>query len=111
MTDDPASTSGTEGARELLEHSQHVLTDLMAGLSAMSARLSKGELVGEADMVAAVEALAAMRTTLMKEVERHEAHVRDTQEGCRDTVPLDLDDSRARIARRLDRLRNSRGTG
>ena len=107
MTDDPKISAGTEGARRLLTESEHVLEDLLTVFQAMRIRAVSGDDRADADLVRSGVAMASVRTTLMKEVRRHEARVLDT-EGLADAVQLDLDDIRSQIGRRLDRIRDTR---
>lgn len=110
MTDDPSAKAGTEGARILLVESETVLEDLLAGFRDYSGRLARGDDVTEAEVSRSRVALASMTTTILEEVRRHEARVFDT-EGLAEAAPIDLDDARASIGRRLDRIRNARGAG
>ena len=110
MTDDPADKAGTEGERRLLAQSESVLEELLNGLRDASERLASEKGLSRTALAEAQLGFSAARLMFLEEVRRHEDRLRDT-DGGGDAAALDLDAVRARIGRRLDRIRDARGAG
>jgi hypothetical protein len=110
MTDDPSARPGAEGGRRRPIDRGAILDVLLDGFRDMSSRLEVGKAPGPADVARAGMSLGAVRKTILEEVTRHEPGYHDTA-GPGATGPIDLDDMRDRIGRRLDRIRAARGSG
>jgi hypothetical protein len=110
MTDDSAAKAGTEGARQLLVEGQEALMSLRDKVCRLTEDIERGAPIAGQEILMAGIGLASMTKALAKEVRRHEAGVLDAG-GLAHAAPLDLDDIRSRIGRRLDRIRDARGAG
>ena len=110
MTDDPSARPGAEGERRRPMDRGAILDVLLDGFRDMSSRLEEGEAPGRVDVNRAGMSLGTVRKTILEEVRRHEAGFLNSAEPGA-TGPIDLDDMRDRIGRRLDRIRATRGSG
>lgn len=110
MTDDPEGKVGTEGEHLLPLLESGMLNGVLSVLQDMTGLLVRAEDAESGSLTLSGANLSTMRTRILKEVERHEARVFDTT-GQTDTTPADHDEIRASIGRRLDRIRDTRGTG
>lgn len=110
MTDDPAGKAGTEGERLFPPGDGGVLDGVLNALQDASGHLVRSNEPGSVELVLSGADLSAMRARIQEEVERHEARVLNA-EGQGAAAPVDLDEIRASIGRRLDRIRDARGAG
>ena len=110
MTDDPADTAGTEGERLFPLVEGGLVNGVLNVLRDMSRHPAPGDEPGPDGQAMSGADLSAMRSGILKEVLRHDARVFDTK-GQGDAAPVDLDDIRVSIGRRLDRIRDARGAG
>ena len=110
MADDPATTAGTPSPSMRLVDAQSVLEEMLSVFREMTARIEGGETVTTAEVGRARSTFASARMAILDEVTKHEASILSS-EGLLADAPLDLDELRSSIGGRLDRIRDSRGTG
>jgi len=103
MADDPSVKAGTGAARLLLESGEKALRDLLIAFDLLSEQVLNGTVPAERDLSRACVTLARVRTTLMQEIQKHEKRVL-MSEGLTEEAPIDFDEIRTDIERRIDRL-------
>lgn len=104
MGQDLSDLAGTQRARQLLTASEKSMEDLLVALELYAEQMLGGEMPSLADVAKARVALAAARTQLLEEVKKHEDRCAFDR-GLVATAPLDFDELRDEIGRKLDRLR------
>ena len=103
MAIDPAKLAGTERARNLLAQSAKSVADMLIVFESMADRISRDEMT-KAELASVLKAHAEARTQLIKVVVQHENDVLVEQKLVAH-APLNFDELRRDIGRKLDRLR------
>lgn len=101
-----ADLAGTARARRMLAESEQTMANLLAALDLYAEEVLNGAPVSLADVAKARIALAHVRSQLLDEVNKHEERIA-FERGLVATAPLDFDQLRADIGRKLDRLRDA----
>lgn len=110
MTHDPEGRNGAKGPSRMLAESEVLLGDLLTAFRLMAERIERDDDLTLAEIVKARLSLASARMTIVDEVKKHEARVLSSG-GFATDAPLDLEEIRASIGRRIDRIRDSRRAG
>ncbi|QMU57718.1 MAG: hypothetical protein GKR98_05595 [Boseongicola sp.] len=110
MTEDISNRAGTNGARVLLMHSEQALEDVLAAFALLAKRIKDGDLPSDTDFAQSCRVLARTRITLIEEIQKHEKRVL-VAKGNAAEAPLDFDAIKDEIGRKLDRLREQKGSG
>ncbi|SMX24442.1 hypothetical protein [Boseongicola aestuarii] len=110
MTDDPIGKIGADASRQLLAQSEQILRDLMAAFETAAGRLRAKDAPLDTDISSAIVMLAKTRTTVIQEIQTNDKRVQ-LSGGVFSRKPHNFDSVRDELGRRLDRIRDARGTG
>jgi hypothetical protein len=104
MADDLSGFSDIERSRALLADSEASLRGIIDALNIMEARLRADETLSQADLAKALTVISQNRGRVSDDLRKHEDRLffRHKQVA---NAPLDFDELRAAIGRKLDRLR------
>ena len=105
MARDPSEMAGTQRARRLLSQSEKAVEDMLIVFDSMAERMRAGE-VSESDVVKVLTAYTRARNRLIEEVVKNENGVLVDRKQVAH-APLDFDELRRGIGRKLDRIRNA----
>ena len=104
MAEDQNDRLNAEHARSLLRESEVALRDVLDALDILRARIRAGDDVPPAELSRALTAFSQARTRLTEEVTRHEDRILLATKRVA-SAPLDFDELRASLGRKIDRIR------
>ena len=104
MDDETVKKAGTEHARALLSTAEDQMLDLLVTWDEFAKAIKDGELPTEAQFSKARQNMSSLRSSLLKEIQKHEEDVRNADDRFERT-PIDFSGLRNEIGRRLARLR------
>ena len=106
MAKEPSDIAETAAARFVLDQSEDLLRNIIVQMQAMVSRIEASEEVTQSEVSKVVSNLNQNRSRLIDEVSKHENRILIEQKRVAH-APLDFDELRLEIGRKIDRIRNA----
>lgn len=108
MADEPSDFSDIDRSRELLAYSEKSLRDALDALDIFEARLRSDETVSQSDLGKALTSVSQNRGRVTDDMRKHEDRILFQSRRVAN-APLNFDQLRSDIGRKIDRLRATLG--
>lgn len=106
MADEPSDFSDIEQSRALLADSTKSLRGVLKALDILEARMTADETISQSDLARVLTAIAQNRGRVNDDMRKHEDRILFDKKLVAN-APLDFDQLRSDIGRKVDRLREA----